>query len=97
MARLRALDIPDFGGFPVRSKADYLGGCIRYTDGTIGETGLPSTDAVYYGLDNGQFVCIRPSGTEPKLKIYVLVYDSDSVLSENKAAAVMNGIKQLLE
>jgi len=96
MAKTRAAEIKHLAGYPVRFKADYLGGSVRYTDGKIGETGLPSTDAIYFGLDEGQFVCIRPSGTEPKLKIYVLVFDADAALSEQKASAIMDDIKNLL-
>jgi phosphoglucomutase len=96
MTKLRSKDIFSFAGYPVRYKADYLGGAVRFSDGSIGETGLPSTDAILFGLDEGQFVCVRPSGTEPKLKIYVLVFDTDSALSEKKANAIMESVRQLL-
>ena len=44
------------------------------------ETGFPKTNAIYYTLENG-WVCVRPSGTEPKIKYYV------GVRCENEQAA----------
>ena len=41
-----------------------------------------ATNCVYYELENGGFVCLRPSGTEPKLKIYY------TVIAKDKASAV---------
>ena len=38
---------------------------------------IPQTNAVYYELENGSFICVRPSGTEPKLKIYYSVRAKD--------------------
>lgn len=96
MARVRSLTVSQLAGYKVLYTADYLTGIVRYTAGGIEATSLPSTDAVYYGLENNQFVCIRPSGTEPKLKIYVLVYDADAKLSQDKASAIMDSIKKLL-
>ncbi|HOB64487.1 MAG TPA: phospho-sugar mutase [Clostridia bacterium] len=96
MAKLRSLAIKDFAGYKIVYTADYLSGVIRYTDGRVDKTSLPATDAVYYGLEEGQFVCIRPSGTEPKLKIYVLVFDRSAARSGVKAAAIMEAVKSLL-
>ncbi|MFA7663835.1 MAG: hypothetical protein WCY33_03405 [Clostridia bacterium] len=51
---------------------------------------------MYLKLEDEQFVCIRPSGTEPKLKIYVLVFDKDKGKSEEKATRIMESAKKLL-
>ena len=41
-------------------------------------TGLPKANVLHYTLEDGSWFCIRPSGTEPKLKIYFsVVGDSD--------------------
>ena len=54
---------------------------IDMTTGEKISIGSPKTNCVYYELKNGSFVCVRPSGTEPKLKIYY------SVKANNKADA----------
>ncbi len=55
------------------------------------EIGSPLTNCVYYELENGSFICVRPSGTEPKLKIYFSVKannkaDAEAALEKMKAA-----------
>ena len=47
-------------------------------------------------LENEQFVCVRPSGTEPKLKIYVLCYDADAEKAKIKAEKLMAAIREEL-
>ena len=59
--------------------------------GTVSEIGSPLTNCVYYELENGSFICVRPSGTEPKLKIYFSVKahhkaDAETALEKMKAA-----------
>ena len=39
-------------------------------DGKEEPTGLPTSDVLYFELEKGDWVCIRPSGTEPKIKLY---------------------------
>ena len=51
-------------------------------DGIVEELDSPKNNAVYYELESGSFVCIRPSGTEPKLKVYY------SLKSENEETAI---------
>lgn len=96
MAAIREQTISELAGYKVLYSADYLKGTVTYTSGQTGTTGLPPTDAVYFGLEDGQFVCIRPSGTEPKLKVYVLVFDKDGARSEAKANAIMESVKNRL-
>ena len=38
--------------------------------GKVEPTGLPASDVLYYELEGGAWVCVRPSGTEPKIKFY---------------------------
>ena len=39
--------------------------------GKTGKTGLPTSNVLYYELENDAWCCVRPSGTEPKIKLYM--------------------------
>ena len=54
----------------------------RLADGSEETLDIPKTNAVYYELENGSFICVRPSGTEPKLKIYYSVRAKDEAAAE---------------
>lgn len=72
MSRLRCEPPRDFAGVDIICADDYL---VRRR--TIFETGrsepimLPSADALMFTLADDSWICIRPSGTEPKLKLYI--------------------------
>lgn len=53
----------------VKALRDYSEGC-RVSDGVRVPLGLPKSNVLYYELGNGDWLCCRPSGTEPKLKVY---------------------------
>ncbi|MBQ4557068.1 MAG: phospho-sugar mutase [Clostridia bacterium] len=70
-------------GNAVSFVGDYLAETITYADGKVEGTGLPKSDVLYYGLENGDVAVVRPSGTEPKIKIYYLASsDSPKALTE---------------
>ncbi len=63
-------------------------------------TGLPKSNVVYYDLEGGAWLCVRPSGTEPKIKFYygvvgTSIEDADK-LSDEFGQAVMKMIEHLL-
>ncbi len=70
MAGLRANPPKEIGGLKVTAVRDYLQG-IRTCDGKSEPTGLPTSDVLYFELEAGNWVCVRPSGTEPKIKLYM--------------------------
>lgn len=71
MEYIRALKPAAVGGKKVLYVSDYVTGVTAYADGRQEEILLPKTNAVFVGLENDAWLCVRPSGTEPKLKIYL--------------------------
>ncbi len=65
-------DVPkEIAGYKVLSERDYKLDVIRDMEtGETTSTGLPKSNVLYYDLSDYAWVCIRPSGTEPKLKFY---------------------------
>lgn len=60
-----------FGKYKVLSARDYKKDTIQnMTTGEVKPTGLPSSNVLYYDLEDGAWLCVRPSGTEPKVKFY---------------------------
>lgn len=85
----------NFGIYKVATVRDYsknLKTDIATGTATEIEKDFPKVNCVYYELENGSFVCVRPSGTEPKLKIYFSVksrnkQEAESQLEQLQAAA----------
>lgn len=72
MEKLRANTPKEIGGLRVTAFRDYKTGVRQDFVSNINEQmGLPESNVLYYELENGNWVCVRPSGTEPKIKLYV--------------------------
>ena len=97
MDKLRSKNIAYIGEEKVLAVSDYLNGKTVTGEGKEEIITLPKSDVVYLKLEDGQFICIRPSGTEPKLKIYVLVYAETMDKATAKSASLMSATKRLLE
>lgn len=65
-------DTPEaFGEYRVQKARDYKADTIKNLEtGEVTPTGLPSSNVFYYDLTDDAWVCVRPSGTEPKVKFY---------------------------
>ncbi len=64
---------PEKLGLKVEKIRDYsTGKILNVKDGSTGETGLPESNVLFYDLEGGCSLIIRPSGTEPKIKLYVM-------------------------
>ena len=83
------------GGMKVTAVRDYLKG-IRVCDGKTEETGLPASDVLYFELENGCWVCVRPSGTEPKIKLYVNTNHAEKQKAEELNALLCEASQKLM-
>ena len=58
---------------------------------------MPPSDVVYYTLADGSWICVRPSGTEPKLKFYIGVKSDTMTEAKAKADALEKDIDTKIE
>ncbi len=71
MNTLRENTPSEIGGYKVLSARDYKKDTIKNMEtGEVTTTGLPSSNVLYYDLSDSAWLCVRPSGTEPKIKFY---------------------------
>ena len=81
----------------VRSVADYKEGTVTCIEcGKVEPTGLPTSDVLSYTLEGGNKVLVRPSGTEPKVKIYLLMNGATAEEANAKLAACSESVKALV-
>ena len=79
MEHLRKHPPMTFGDFKVARIRDYSVGTIRdLLEQKELPTGLPKSNVLYYELGDGAWICVRPSGTEPKIKFYFGVKGKDA-------------------
>lgn len=97
MSRFRQEEIKRLGGSPVATIYDYLQRTEKnLSDGKIREVMLPSNNSLKYVARDGSWFCIRPSGTEPKMKIYLGVVGIDQEDAQKKILILRNEIVQLI-
>ena len=86
MARLRTEPLSDVAGTAVKARRDYQDGTeTDVATGKVSPIELSGSNVLRYALDDGTNLVIRPSGTEPKIKVYVLATGSDGPDSWEKA------------
>ncbi len=101
METLRNNSPESFGEYKVKSIADYEKSFTRdLTTGSTEAIDMPKSNVLYYRMTTGHWFCIRPSGTEPKIKIYFGI-SSDSLENAEKELSkfkneILNVIRPLL-
>lgn len=86
------------GGYRVLSARDYKLNTIRdMVTGEVKPTGLPSSNVLYYDLDDNAWLCARPSGTEPKIKFYYGVKGSSLEDGAAKSAALGEAVTAMVD
>ena len=79
MASLRENPPAEVGGVPVARVRDYQTGDVRIPGlGIVEKTAISGSNVLYFDLTDGSALVVRPSGTEPKIKMYVLARDESA-------------------
>lgn len=83
----------ELGGFKVLESRDYkLDTVLDMETGKVTSTGLPSSNVLYYALEGDNWFCVRPSGTEPKVKYYMGVKGDSFEDAEAKIQKLWNAL-----
>ncbi len=94
MTNTRNKDIEKIGAYKVLEfkdvERDYTKNMVT---GEEGKTGLPKSNVLYYQLEDNSWCCVRPSGTEPKIKLYMGVKGKN----EEDAISKLTDLKQAME
>lgn len=98
MEKIRT-DIPEsIGGQKVTQFRDYKEDVlIDYVNNVKTETGLPNSNVLYFELEEGAWCCIRPSGTEPKIKFYIGVRGTEDKDASEKLEKLTKAVEALAE
>lgn len=95
--KMKTLAVSEIAGIKVVETRDYSCAQAKLADGTIKPLDSAKVNAVYYALDGGSFICIRPSGTEPKLKVYYSLKCENESVAEEKFAQVKQAFEELIK
>lgn len=93
---LKQKRVSAIGPFAVQAVRDYSAGIRRDACGKEESLNIPKCNCVYYELGGGSFVCVRPSGTEPKLKIYYSIQARDEESANGILEEVQKSVAELL-
>jgi len=98
MEALRQNPPKEFAGLKVISFRDYkLHEITDIATGAKSETNLPTSNVLYFDLENNSWCCMRPSGTEPKIKFYMGVKGNSLEDSENKLSELKQAVIEAVE
>lgn len=97
MSQVRENAPSELGGISIKKAADYLEGTVKYAEGKAARLDYPSSDALKYTLEDGSWVAFRPSGTEPKIKLYLGVRGDNREEVDQKAFAIEADMRKLTE
>ena len=97
MENMRNNPPKEIAGLKVKSFGDYSKQEIVDENGNKTSTGLPKSNVLYFDLEKNSWVCVRPSGTEPKIKFYMGVCEKSMIGADNKLEALEKEVKQMSE
>jgi phosphoglucomutase len=98
MNTLRQDPPKEIGGYGVKAFRDYKEDrIVNFTDGSTGTTGLPSSNVLYFDLEDDAWLCVRPSGTEPKIKFYYGIKGSSLADADEKSDALGKAVLAMID
>jgi len=98
MNTLRENAPKEVGGLKVLAARDYKTDTIQdFVTGETRPTGLPKSNVLYYELEDDAWVCVRPSGTEPKVKFYIGVKGSSMEDADEKSASLGKKVLDMIQ
>ena len=98
MSELRANAPKQIGAYKVEKLRDYQNDTITEMEsGKVEPTGLPKSNVLYYELSDNAWLCVRPSGTEPKIKFYFGVCGSSLEDADQKAEEMKKALDTLVK
>lgn len=97
MANIRQDAPKEIAGINVEKSADYQSGEVKYADGTEGKLNYPSSNALKYNLADGSWVAFRPSGTEPKIKLYLGIAGQVKEEVAEKADKIQTSLEEMIK
>lgn len=98
MNSLRQNPPAEFAGHKVVAVRDYKADTIKNLEtGEVTPTGLPNSNVLYYELTDDAWVCVRPSGTEPKVKFYYGVKGTSLADADEKSAVMGKAVLDMVD
>jgi phosphoglucomutase len=97
LAAFRSNPLEELGNLKVTTSEDYLLGVRQKADGSSERIDLPKSNVIKYHFEDGSWVCLRPSGTEPKIKFYFGVNDKTLEETKLKLATIEKAFMELVE
>ena len=97
MTEMRNKDVENIGNYRVLTFKDVDNDYVKdMTTGAESKTGLPKSNVLYYQLENNAWCCVRPSGTEPKIKLYFGVKGKDEEDATNSLEILKDAMVKLV-
>ena len=98
MTKMRETDIKSIGKYKVLVFKDVEKDVVKdMKTGEISKTGLPKSNVLYYELEDNSWCCIRPSGTEPKIKLYMGIKGNTEKEAEEKLPELKEAMLEIVE
>ena len=95
--KMRNTSLTEVEGEKILAVRDYLSGVKTYPSGETERLDISGVNCVYYELSGGGFICLRPSGTEPKLKVYYSVSATSKEEAQSLVEKLINAFSKLLK